>query len=33
MNKMQAFFDRRAQSGRIDFPYQTRVYLARLSTG
>jgi Methyltransferase domain len=32
MNKMEAFFDRRAQSGRIDFPYQTRVYLAQLNT-
>jgi hypothetical protein len=32
MNKMEAFFDGRAQSGWIDFPYQTRVYLARLNT-
>jgi len=33
MNKMEAFFDRHAQSGWIDFPYQTRVYLAHLNTG
>jgi hypothetical protein len=33
MNKMDAFFDRHAQSGWIDFPYQTRVYLAHLNTG
>ena len=32
MNKMEAFFDRHAQSGWIDFPYQTRVYLAHLNT-
>ena len=33
MSKMEAFFDRHAQSGWIDFPYQTRVYLSYLSTG
>jgi hypothetical protein len=33
MNKMDAFFDRHAQSGWIDFPYQTRVYLSYLNTG
>src|ERR1700751_737836 len=32
MNKMEAFFNGRAQSGWIDFAYQTRVYLARLNT-
>jgi SAM-dependent methyltransferase len=32
MNKMEAFFDRHAQSGSIDFLYQTRVYLAQLNT-
>jgi SAM-dependent methyltransferase len=32
MNKMEAFFDRYAQSGWIDFPYQTRVYSAYLNT-
>jgi hypothetical protein len=33
MNKMEAFFEQHAQSGWIDFPYQTRVYLTRLNTG
>ena len=33
MNKMEAFFDRHAQSGWIDFPYQTRVFLSYLNTG
>jgi hypothetical protein len=33
MKKMEAFFERHARSGWLDFPYQTRVYLARLSTG
>ncbi|MBV8098428.1 MAG: class I SAM-dependent methyltransferase [Verrucomicrobia bacterium] len=33
MNKMHAFFDKHAQSGWIDFPYQTRLYLAQLSNG
>jgi SAM-dependent methyltransferase len=33
MNKMEAFFDRHAQSGWIDFPYQTRVFLGCLNTG
>jgi Methyltransferase domain len=33
MKKMKAFFERHARSGWLDFPYQTRVYLARLSTG
>lgn len=32
MNKMEVFFDRHAQSGWIDIPYQTRVYLAHLNT-
>ncbi|MBV9874514.1 MAG: class I SAM-dependent methyltransferase [Verrucomicrobia bacterium] len=32
MNRMEAFFDRYAQLGWIDFPYQTRVYLAQLNT-
>jgi methyltransferase family protein len=32
MNKMEAFFDRHSQSGWIDFPYQTRVYVAHLNT-
>jgi hypothetical protein len=32
MNEMEAFFDRHARSGSIDFPYQTRVYLAQLNT-
>jgi SAM-dependent methyltransferase len=32
MNKMKAFFDRHSQSGWIDVPYQTRVYLAHLNT-
>ena len=31
MEKMQAFFDRYAPSGRFDFPYETRVYAARLT--
>ena len=33
MNKMEAFFDRHAQSGWLDFPYQTRVFLSNLNTG
>ncbi|MBV8216092.1 MAG: class I SAM-dependent methyltransferase [Verrucomicrobia bacterium] len=33
ISKMEAFFDRHAQLGRIDFPYQTRVYLAHLNSG
>ena len=32
MHKMEAFFHRHGQSGWLDFPYQTRVYLARLNT-
>jgi Methyltransferase domain len=32
MTKMEAFFDRHTESGCIDFPYQTRVYLAQLNT-
>jgi hypothetical protein len=32
MTKMEAFFERRAESGWIDFPYQTRVYTAQLNT-
>ena len=32
MNKMEAFFDRHSQSGWIDFPYQTRIYLAHINT-
>jgi hypothetical protein len=32
MTKMEAFFERHAESGWIDFPYQTRVYAAQLST-
>jgi Methyltransferase domain len=32
MNKMEVFFDRHAQSGWINIPYQTRVYLAHLNT-
>jgi hypothetical protein len=31
MNKMEAFFDRHAQSSWIDFPYQTRVFLGYLN--
>jgi hypothetical protein len=31
MAKMGMFFEQHAQSGWLDFPYQTRVYLARLS--
>jgi ubiquinone/menaquinone biosynthesis C-methylase UbiE len=31
MKKMGAFFQKHAQSDRLDFPYQTRVYLARLN--
>jgi hypothetical protein len=30
MEKMQVFFDRHAESGRIKLPYQTRVYAAQL---
>ena len=33
MSKMEAFFDRHAQQGWIDFPYQTRVFLSNLNTG
>ena len=33
MNKMEAFFYRHAQSGWIDFPYQTRVFLSYLNIG
>ncbi len=32
MQKMEAFFEKHAQSDWIDFPYQTRVYLARLTS-
>ena len=32
MRRMEAFFEKHAQSGWIDFVYQTRVYLARLNT-
>jgi hypothetical protein len=32
MMKMQAFFDSHAPSGTIDFPYQTRVYVAFLGS-
>jgi hypothetical protein len=32
MQRMEAFFEKHAQSGWIDFPYQTRVYLARLTS-
>jgi Methyltransferase domain len=33
VKKMGAFFERHARSGWIDFPYQTRLYLAQLSIG
>jgi hypothetical protein len=32
MQRMEAFFEKHAQSGWIDFPYQTRLYLAQLDT-
>jgi hypothetical protein len=32
MKKMQAFFDKHAHSGRLDFPYQTRLYVAQLNS-
>jgi hypothetical protein len=31
MQRMEAFFEKHAQSGWIDFPYQTRVYAGCLS--
>lgn len=31
IEKMERFFGKHAQEGWIDFPYQTRVYLARLT--
>jgi Methyltransferase domain len=32
IEKMEAFFDRYAPSGKIDFPYETRVYAGHFNT-
>ena len=33
MEKIRVFFDRHAQAGRIEFQYQTRVYVATIGQG